>query len=170
MILKALDNDCGIIFVDSLEDIYKVASFAIDDSIKDYSIEKEEDLLTLTYLTKNDKELKFAVYYDEFDLGLSTKPSSYIYKGGHTKLDNVFTEGQSYKIGRIKDDGSIVLKTEDGKGYVIPQKFIDMYFEPSSEVSRFEKVKDEKAKSLLDAQQMDSEMDEMSDTGDEIFY
>ena len=150
MILKAFDNDCGIITVNSLEDVYKVANFGADETIKSYSIEKEGELITVTYVTANNKELKFAMYEDEeFDLGLSTKPTSYIYMGGHTKIDTTFSEGQSYPIVRTKEDGSIVLKAGDGKGFSIPQKFIDMYFEPSSETSRLDKVVDMRGQGFL---------------------
>ena len=56
MILKAFDNDCGIISVNSLEDVYKVAAFGADKTIKSYDIEREGDLLTVTYATVNDKK------------------------------------------------------------------------------------------------------------------
>ena len=169
MILKAFDNDCGIISVNSLEDVYKVAAFGADKTIKSYDIEREGDLLTVTYATVNDKKLKFAIYEDEFDLGLSTKPSSYIYLGGHTKIDTVFSEGQKYQIVRIKEDGAIVLKAEDGKGYSIPQKFIDIYFEPSSEQSRYDEILNERSELSPDMEPMSDEMEPSLDQEDMIY-
>lgn len=170
MILKAFDNDCGIISVDCLEDIYKIANFGADDTIKSYSIEDEDGLITLTYATVKDKEFKFAIYgEDELDLGLSTKPSSFIYLGGHTKIDTVFSENQSYQIIKTKDDGSIVLKAEDGKNYSIPQKFIDIYFEPSSEQSRYDSLLDQQYSQTMDTEPIGEGIGE-SLGQDEILY
>lgn len=169
MILKAFDNDCGVISVNSLEDIYKVAAFGVDDTIKNYNIERENDLITVTYATVNGKKFKFAIYEDEFDLGLSTKPSSYIYLGGHTKIDTVFSEGQSYPIVRTKEDGTVVLKAENGKGYNIPQKFIDIYFEPSSEQSRYEQILNERGTQNLDTKPIDEGLDTFPDQEDMMY-
>lgn len=165
MILKAFDNDCGIISVDTLEDIYKVAESGVDETIYSYIIEKEGDLLTVTYKLANDREIKFALVGDdvEIDLGLSSKPSSYTYLGGHTKLDQVFNEGGNAPIVKTKDDGSIVLKGSDEKSYAIPQKFIDIYFNPSSEQSRYEKIVDEKAKQLLEQESLEEPSYEYDD-------
>lgn len=171
MILKAFDNDCGVIAVSSLEDIYKVADLGVDETIKSYSIEKEGNFITVTYVTAKDKEFKFAMYEDEeFDLGLSTKPTSYIYMGGHTKIDTVFSEGQSYPIVRTKEDGAIVLKAGNGKGFSIPQKFIDMYFEPSSETSRLDKVIDMRGQETLEDDSMDGGIMGSPGIGEEMSY
>ena len=164
MILKALDTDCGIITVNNLEDVYKIASLGVDETIESYSIEKENDLLTVTYKTTNDKELKFAIFDEDQDLGLSSKPTSFIYLGGHTKMDAIFTEGEAYPIVRKKEDGSTVLKGTDNKGYSIPQKFIDFYFEPSSEVSRYETIIDQRGVDTLEREEEQRRMDEMVDS------
>ena len=170
MILKAFDKDCGIITVDSLEDVYKVAKLGTDDAIKDYSIEQEGDLLTVTYVTANDNKLKFAIYENELDVELSEKPSAHIYLGGHAKLDAIFNVGQSYSIHRNREDGAVVLKGDDGKGYAVPQKFIDFYFEPSSESSRFEGIKNEKSEMKMNDADMGGGMEEMPDIGGENLY
>jgi len=58
-----IDKECGVILVNSLEDVYKIAQIGLESNNKivSFDLNYEKDTPILTYSTKKNKLLKFAI-------------------------------------------------------------------------------------------------------------
>lgn len=70
-----IDKECGIIHIDSLEDIYKIAQLGLNSNkqIKSFDLDLENELPTLTYSTDTGNLLKFALMIN-FNKSTLTEP------------------------------------------------------------------------------------------------
>lgn len=126
---EIINDNAGILFVDSIEDIYKIAAICEVEQIPFDDIELENNIIILSF---DEGRIKVAVEEEIEDV--PETENMFVYLGGHPQLDTMFTTGEEYPInfGRNK----IVLKTNTGNK-VLPanqkEKLLSYFSSPQEE-------------------------------------